>query len=128
MSSETFTTEINGNEYSYTQLSAKNSLLLKFELAGIIGEATAVIVSALGKEDEEQIELLTKAMTKVFKDNKPEKVLSLIERIFVPAFINGERINIDTHYQGELAEMYQVLFWVLKMEYESFFKGAQDIL
>jgi len=128
MSSKTLKTVINDHKYTYTQLSARQSLLLKFELAGIIGKVAGELATVLGKSDEEQMASFANAMTTVFKDNKPEKILTLIETIFVPAFRDGERVDIDKHYKGEFGEMYQALFWVLKEEYGSFLGDAQSIL
>lgn len=128
MSSETFNTEINGNKYAYTQLPARESLKLKFTLAGIAGGSIVGASSAIGKSDAVQLEAFGQSISKIFEKNDPDKIIALIERIFEPAFINGERVNIDNHYKGEFSEMYQALFWVLKMEYESFFTGVQSLM
>jgi len=128
MSTETKTTDIKGNSYSYTQLSACDSLKLKFTLAGIIGAAALSSISAVGKSESVQMEAFSSAMVSVFKDNDPDKILDLIKRIFVPCFRNGERVNIDNHFKGEFLEMYEALFWVLKMEYGDFLAGARSIL
>lgn len=128
MSTETLTTTINENKYSYTQLSATESLRLKFRLAGIIGGAAGEIAQGLGGSDSEQIASFGRAMSNVFRENDPDEIISLIERIFIPAFVNGERVNLDKHYKGEFAEMYQALLWVLKSEYGGFLAEAQSIL
>lgn len=124
MNCETFTTEINGRAYSYTQLPATKSLILKYSLAGIIGSAVTDIIPYLGKSKNEQTKAFGDAMVKIFSNNEPEEIVALIKKVMVPAFCDGERIDIDKHFTGEASEMYQVLLWILKQEYGDFFTGV----
>lgn len=123
MSCETYTTEIDGSEYAYTQLTAKKSLKLKFRIAGLMGSAIGDIMPAIGKSDEVQLRAFGNAIQDVFSKNNPDTVLKLIEDIFVPAFKDKTRIDIDEHFTGDTLNMYKVLFWVLKCEYEDFLNG-----
>jgi len=123
MSCETFTTTINESEYAYTQLTAKKSLKLKFRLAGLIGTAMGDIIPAIGKSEAVQLKAFGEAVQDVFSKNDADKVLKLIEDIFIPAFKDGERIDIDKHFTGELTNMYKVLKWVLGCEYGNFIEG-----
>jgi len=128
MGTETKTTKIGINDYSYTQLPARKSLTLKFTIVSLIGKSLIKGFSSVGKDEKEQMETFADAMTSIFDKNSPEKIISLIEEIFTPAFRNGERVNIDKHFEGGFSEMYSALFWVLKMEYGSFLEEAQSIL
>lgn len=127
MSCETFTTEIEGGNYTYTQLSAKKSLKLKFRLAGILGTAVSDILPAIGKSDEEQMKAFGAAIQDVFSKNEPDKVLKLIEDILVPAFKDNERIDIDKHFEGNLPDLYKVIFWILGKEYGNFIEGINAL-
>ena len=124
MNCETFTTEINGHKYTYTQLPASKSLSLKYLLAGILGSAITDILPYIGSSKEEQTKAFGDAMVNIFSNNDPDKIVDIIKRIMEPAFKDGERINIDNHFTGETEEMYQVLMWILNKEYGSFFTGV----
>ena len=128
MSCETFTTEIDGNKYAYTQLSATNSLTLKFELAGIAGKAIADLVPHMGESSDKQIKAFGEALSDIFKVNDPEKVVNLIKRIMVPAFRNGKRIEFDDDFTGNMSEMYNVLLWILKKEFGDFLGGVESMI
>ena len=128
MSCETFTNEINGHKYAYTQLTATKSLKLKFTLAGMLGTAITDVIPAVGKDDTSQIEAFGKAIQDVFSKNDPDKVVEVIKQIFVPAFRDNERIDMDENFTGNTQEMYLVLFWILKCEYGNFIKGLGDLL
>lgn len=127
MSCETFTTNIDGNDYAYTQLTASKSLTLKYRLAGMLGSAVTDIVPAVGKSDEVQVEAFGKAVQDVFSKNDPEKVVDVITKIFVPAFRNKERIDMDRDFTGNTGEMYKALFWILGCEYGNFIKGLGEL-
>ncbi len=128
MTCETVLSTINGREYTYTQLSATKSLLLKFKIAGFISASAKDIAAGMGKNDKEQLEYFLSAISIVFKENRPDEILSIIKEIFEPAFVSGERIDIDKHYGGNLSEMYKALFWILKEEYGSFLEDALSTL
>lgn len=128
MTCETICSTINEREYTYTQLTATKSLILKFKIAGIMSSSVKDIAAGMGKSEKEQIEYFLSAISIVFKENEPEKILSLIKEIFAPAFVDGERIDIDKHYTGNISEMYKALFWVLKEEYGSFLAESLSTL
>lgn len=128
MGCKNFTTTIQGHDYGYTQLSAKKSMKLKFKLFGLLGGAVSDIMPAVGAEEDVQLEAFGKALQDIFSKNDPDKIVALIEDVCVPAFRDGERINIDKHYTGNTEELYEALFWILKCEYENFFVGLQGML
>ena len=132
MSCQTFTTEINGEHYAYTQLPATKSLKLKFRIAKVIGGALGEIMPAMEKDKtkEGQMNAFGNAIQKIFMDNDPDQVAELIVRIFVPAFRGtgeeAERLNMDKHFTGNMSEMYEVLFWILKCEFGDFIEGLME--
>ena len=128
MSCETFTETIDGIDVSYTQLPAKKSLALKYRLLGLLGGAVSDIANSIGKKDDEQLEAFGKALQDVFGRNDPNEVLAIIEQTLKPVFINGERIDIDRDFTGNLELMYKILFWVLDKEYGNFIRGFGNLL
>ena len=138
MGCETFTTEIEGSKYSYTQLTAKKSLRLKYELLGIMGGAFSDIASAMDIEDttsdaeefakrEKQIKVFGSAIEHIFSGSNPDKMVDMIETILIPAFKDGERIDLDTHFTGKTKQMYSVVFWILTCEYGDFLEGLDNL-
>ena len=123
MSCETFTTEIKGAKYSYTQLSAKKSLKLKFRMAAVMGTAVSDILPAVEESEARQLKAFGAAIGDVFGNNDPDSMVQLFEDIMIPAFKDGDRINMDKHFTGKTLEMYEVLFWILKCEYGDFIAG-----
>jgi len=79
MACENYQTIIDEREYSYTQLSAKKSLKLKFKLAGIVGEALADLVSAMSNDNEqEQIKPVGAALESIFGKPETDMIVSLL--------------------------------------------------
>lgn len=128
MSCETYTTEIDNHQYAYTQLPATKSLILKYELIGIFGNTIVDLFKTLGKSDDEQLKIFSKAIQEVFSDNDPEKMVSLISKIFIPCFKDKERVDIDRDFTGKFSEMYRVLAWILTKEYSGFLEEMQGLL
>ncbi len=127
MACEMSKTTIGENDYSYTQLSASKSLKLKFSLAAVVGSGFAEMVGHLNDTEDSQMTAFTNAIESIFSKNDPDKIYGLIERIVKPAFMNGERIDIDRDFTGKINELYQVVFWVLKVEYSDFFTEAVQL-
>ena len=127
MACETFTTNIGGKAYSYTQLSARESLLLKLKILKVAGVSIRHIASAKGvNSSKKQMEAFSNAISSLVEGSSPEEILSLIERVFEHGFCENERINIDVHFENSMMDMYKVLFWMMKMEYGSFLAEAQS--
>lgn len=124
MTCETVKTKIGENEYTYTQLPASSSIVLKFKLAGMLGKTIAELIPVVGKPKEEQMKMFAESVTEICSRNDPEKIMDLIRLIFVPAFCNGERIDIDKHFTRNITEMYEVLIWILSEEYGDFLGGV----
>lgn len=128
MSCETYNETVAGMELTYTQLSARKSLLLKYKLIGIAGSAIGNLSSGIGKSGEEQMTVFSSALQNIFKANEPEVVLSVIEEILKPVFVNGERVDIDRDFTGEAEKMYRIVFWALNKEYGNFIRGLESLM
>lgn len=128
MNCQTSTIEILGHKYTYTQLPATKSLLLKYKLAAIIGSSITDLIPALGKKDEEQVKYIGNAIQDLFNRNKPDEIVALLKDIFTPAFRDGERVDFDEHYTGNFKEMYEALAWILRTEYGNFLSGVENLL
>lgn len=126
MSCEQFQTELKDkagklHEYSYTQLSAKKSLKLKYRLIGIFGGALPELFAKIDASEEEQLEAFCLLLQDIFVKHDPDEIVALEEYILAPAFRDGERIDFDTMYTSNTFEMYRAVAWVLSKEYGDFF-------
>ena len=155
MSCETFTTSIEDSDYAYTQLPARKSLKLKYDLLGMMGGALSELAKAFENFDEEiesvqddfrdaiknqddldekriekrveQIKAFGNVIERIFAGNSSDDMVDFIERALLPAFKNGKRIDIDRDFTGKLKQLYAVLFWVLQCEYGDFLEGLEDL-
>lgn len=137
MACKTYEKDINGSFYVTTQWSATKQLTMKFKLTKVFGKALFEIVSSLNKEGDEQekeanqIKAFENAISKVFETSSPEELTALIKETLSSGETKreGKRITEtsfdDIYNEAGLAEMYQACFFVIKSNYEDFFKGRK---
>ncbi|MCY1455974.1 hypothetical protein D9M71_731560 [compost metagenome] len=62
------------------------------------------------------------AIGALFANATEEEVFGLMREVVCTAKVDGNRIAINDHFQGEyLADLYKVFFWVLGVNFASFF-------
>lgn len=123
MACQTFKTQLKGIEYTYTQLPASQSILLKLKIAKIFGDAIPELIGALGQSDNEQLRILSNVITTLLNKNKPEEITDLLVNIISTIQIGMERIKPDSQFSGDLSGFYSLVFWTLKKEYGDFLEG-----
>ena len=134
MATKTETKEIGDNEYSVTQWSAEKAILTKLKLVKTFGASLAL----LGSEDtssskktktknKDNAELLSSGIQILFEGNSPEEITALIKGCVIGAACNGKKITESSFteiFSGDgLMEVYQVFFFVLKVNYSDLMKG-----
>lgn len=127
--------EINEREYTVRQWSAEKSMLMKFKLIRALGSSFSVLIEKEVSSDEEK---LSKAVSVLFDNNSPEELVSLIKSCIISGQISVKELDeekaqtlTDVKFKqlfsggDNLTEIYQLFAFILKVNYENFFKGLK---
>lgn len=127
MACRTETKVINDHEYSVTQWPVDRSLLTKMRLIKFFGPSLSQLLSLQDKEAGLKVDVVEKMMTLLFASTTPEDVVDLIKDSVIGVARDGTKIT-DTsyveHFSGdEMADVYKIFFFVLKVNYANLLKG-----
>jgi hypothetical protein len=117
------TTVLNGAEYYCRQWPAEKAILTKFKMAKMFGPAIASLIPALESED---LGCISDAVQKLFEAAEPQKLLDFMQDVVFTSTRDGQRLDkkgFNDIYSDNLMEFYQAFFFVLKVNYASFFGG-----
>lgn len=117
---------IRGREYYVVQMPADKAILIQLQLTKILGGALGKLAPALSTSSKadgpERMAAMVGAVGALFEKASEEEIQALIFRVVSTAKVDGKRIDINEHFQGEfLADLYPVFFWVLGVNFASFF-------
>lgn len=118
--------EINGRQYYVVQMAPTKAIVLQLRLTKILGGAIGALAPALsaksGLDGTGRSAAMAGAIGALFANATEEEVFSLIREVVSTAKVDGQRIEMDKHFQGEfLGDVYKVFFWVLGVNFASFF-------
>lgn len=126
MSTKTETKEINGREYSVTQWPAEKALLMKFKLTKIIGAPLALLIASQDESNAEA-DIIAKSIAALFDKSTPEDLLAVIKECVIGVACNTQKItnsSFSSLFIGDnLMDVYQVLFFVVRVNFGGLFKG-----
>lgn len=134
---------IGSNEYSVTPLPTTQAIRLKSRLLKLVGPTISQAMSAVDIKEGESIldanvdgSALGSAVESLFTRLDEDTVLNLVKELIRPVQVvtadaAGEKVVLDfnkdtyfdTFFSGRLDEMYKVVFFVLEVNYKSFFGG-----
>lgn len=124
-------------EYGCTQYPATQGMIFKFKVIKSFGESLAILVGSMTTNDTEaQLSALSLGISKLFNSVTPEDLAALINEMLTTGSVSrdGKKLSksaIDEHFSGDdMASLYKLFVFVLKVNYAGFFKGknAQAIL
>ena len=126
MSTKIESKTINEREYTVTQWPAEKALLMKFKLTKVIGAPLALLIAASDTGDADA-DTIANSLNALFKNSTPEELTALIKECIVGIMCDKERITSSTFsslFVGEnLLDVYQVLFFIVQVNYGGLFKG-----
>lgn len=129
---ETLETEINGNIYTVTQMTARKALRMQAKLLKLLGPAASVILLACSKSKEENGEISTEVDNAI-----PLAVTHLVDQLddktfdaLVMELIQGVRKNnveltppiFDLEFSGDLNTLFILLKFILEVNFSGFFQ------
>lgn len=123
------TRDINGHNYTVTQLPPSKALPLKFKIVGALGESVIELASAYQNtknKEQAQLEAFGRALEKLFEKTSPEDLTQLIQNTIIGIHRDDERINsstFDSLFMDDLTEIYLVFLFVLQVNFGDFIKG-----
>lgn len=129
MACKTESKTIGGHEYSVTQWPATKALLMKIRLAKVFGTSIALIgasVTGKNRDYSKDAKALADGLESLF-NNSPEALVSLIKETVIGAGCDNEVIT-DSQFEelfsgDDLANVYKVFFFVIKVNYGNLIKG-----
>lgn len=117
---------INGRTYYVIQMPPEKAFLIQLRLTKILGGAIGVMAPALTASSKldggQRAAAMAGAIGALFANATEQEIFNLMAEVVTTAKVDGARIEINTHFQGEyLSDMYKVFFWVCGVNFESFF-------
>lgn len=117
--------EINGRSYYVVQMAPTKAIPIQLKLTKIFGSSLGKLGSVMRGNFKDQAEALGGAVTALFENSSEEEIFALIKTVVETAKVDGKPINFDVAFQGEhLVDVYKVFFWVLGVNFSSFFGGS----
>ncbi len=128
---ETLDKNINGSIYTVTQLPARRALKVKARLIKLFGPAMAQFFLSSDKKSDEGFVKAIEKLSLTIDENSFENIcVELLNGVRK----DGMELNaqlIDMEFAGDLASLYQVLWFVIEANYSSFFAligiGSQSL-
>ena len=116
-----------GASHSYfcIQKPAFDGELLKFEIIAMLGPSLKVLRTDVDKS--EAFTIFGNAISEVFKNSEPRKIMTFLRSLILGMTRDGERItehNFDAFYTDNMIEFYKAVFFMLRVNFENFFHGA----
>lgn len=111
-------TTIGDHEYSVTQWPATKAMVMKLKVAKYLGKALSV-----ANKGGNIVKNLMGNLSELLEDVDEEKFVVLLKEVACAAIRDGERMKVaqfDMYFQGEIKEIYELAFFVLKVNYEDF--------
>jgi hypothetical protein len=125
MAIETREKEINGSVYAVTQLPARRAIRLKARLVKLIGPIFAQIYLTIEKKsDQEQKANIINAIENFSSHMNEQEFENLVVDILQGVRKNGVELVpaiIDLEFAGDMVTLYQVIWFVLEVNYADFF-------
>lgn len=117
---------INGRTYYVVQMPPEKAFLIQLRLTKILGGAIGVMAPALAASNKmdngSRAATMAGAIGALFANATEQEIFQLMAEVVTTAKVDGERIEINKHFQGEyLSDLYKVFFWVCGVNFESFF-------
>jgi len=116
------TKEINGRTYYVVQMPPTEAIKVQLQLTKIFGDSFGELGSSMNGDFAGQAQALGAAMSLLFKNSDEDEILALVKKVVSTAKVDGKKIVIDSDFTGEyLQDIYKVFFWVLGVNFSSFF-------
>lgn len=120
------------HEYYCIQKPAMQGEVLKFKIGKILGpcikELKSVDIKALRQNEGLALEVFGNVLGDLFERNDPEELALFLQKLILGMTRDGERIdinNFDQIYTDNTAEMYKACFFMLSVNFGSFFAGLK---
>lgn len=126
---QAYRTEINGRVYEAYLLSATRGNEIFVILVKVLGPAisSAINITNLSKFKESKdmldINLDIPSILKILVDNlKVDEYMDVVKTLTGTCTCDGSRIEFDGHFRGRYGEMFKVLAWTIKINFEDILK------
>lgn len=126
---QAYSTEINGRIYEAYLLSATRGNEVFVILIKLFGSAiaSAVNVSDLGKfiktQDIGDLNIdFTSIVKKISENLNTDEYINMVKTLTGTCTCDGSRIEFDGHFRGRYGEMFKVLGWTIKINFEEVIK------
>lgn len=135
MAIETRKKTIGEHEVAVTQLPARRAIKLKIRLINIFGPAIGELLGSVENVKGSTLmdadingSTLSAGFTQLAKAVDPDLMVALMEQLFQAVRIDGKEFNweiADMEFAGDLGRLYEIAFFVLRVNFESFFVNGR---
>ena len=116
------TTEINGRTYYVVQMSPEKAIPVQLKLVKVFSGSLTILAGAMRGNFQGQAEALGEAISKMFENSSEEEIFALLKQVTETAKCDGKRISFGETFSGDhLVDCYKVFFWVVGVNFSSFF-------
>lgn len=124
MACKTEKKEINGHEYSCTQLPASEAIKIQLKLTNILGESLGSVLGALvTKRDEDEDSSLKSALGSLGSKLDSQDFYDLFVKMINTCAKDGKRINFEQEFSGNILGAWEVFIFALQVNYRDFIDG-----
>lgn len=113
---------VGDHKFVVTQWNATKALIMKMKIGKYFASALTVLGAGTGQTFQE---MFMKAIPKVLEDNDPEQFVEFIKEVMAGVIVDGKRmdnIKFDIIFSSNIAQVYEVLWFIIKVNYEDFFE------
>ena len=125
-----YTVSVGGTEYALQTMPADKANDVLFVVGGAVGAPLEALLRAAGPQfglaemfkDENSLAIGAQVISLLVRNLGSSGMLGIRDSLFEGAAIDNKKIDdIDAHFAGRIAEMYQLMWEAIKENYGDFF-------
>jgi hypothetical protein len=121
--------KIGGRTFAFRVMPATTALGVEVAIMKVIGEPLFKALTAGEGKLPDQAKLMEiggTAVALMATRMDPDELLRTMKTVFEFVAVDGQPVNIDTHFTGKNKELWQVFIEALKVNFADFFDGLHS--
>ena len=114
--------KLGDHTFVVTQWNATKAMVMKLKIGKYFGKGLEVLTTGEGKSFRQ---LFMAALPVILENNDPEEFVDFIKVVLSGILVDGKQMNdllFDMTFTDNIAHVYEVLWFVIKVNYSDFFE------